>query len=90
MTYAEIYRSGREALEAAGIGEAELDARLLLETVCHTTRNDLLVHGDRKLQKSRRSSTAGGLPGAPLMSLFSISPACRSSWDWNFWSMRMC
>ena len=43
-----------------------------------------------KLQKSRRSSTAGGLPGAPLMSLFSISPACRSSWDWNFWSMRMC
>ncbi len=49
MKYADAYRFGKEALTAAGIGEAELDARLLLETVCHTTRNDLLVHGDREV-----------------------------------------
>ncbi|HIV92188.1 MAG TPA: peptide chain release factor N(5)-glutamine methyltransferase [Candidatus Eisenbergiella stercoravium] len=59
MTYAEIYRSGREALEAAGIGEAELDARLLLETVCHTTRNDLLVHGDREVTEEQEKQYRG-------------------------------
>ncbi|MGN0167674.1 MAG: peptide chain release factor N(5)-glutamine methyltransferase, partial [Acetatifactor sp.] len=32
---------------AAGIEEAELDARLLLEFVCGTNRNTLLVHDDR-------------------------------------------
>ena len=49
MKYEEIYRFGSAALEKAGIGEAQLDARLLLETVCHTSRNDLLVHGDREV-----------------------------------------
>ena len=34
-------------LEAAEIEEAGLDARLLLEFVCGTDRNTLLVHGDR-------------------------------------------
>lgn len=48
MTYGELYRRGRDALEAAGVPEAELDARLLLEWVCGTDRNDLLAHGDRK------------------------------------------
>ncbi|HJA92694.1 MAG TPA: peptide chain release factor N(5)-glutamine methyltransferase [Candidatus Eisenbergiella merdipullorum] len=59
MTYAEIYRSGREALEAAGIGEAELDARLLLEAVCHTSRNDLLVHGDREITEEQEKQYQG-------------------------------
>ena len=49
MKYAELCQFGSAALEKAGIGEAELDARLLLETVCHTSRNDLLVHGDREV-----------------------------------------
>lgn len=48
MTYGELYRRGRDALEAAGVPEAELDARLLLEWVCGTDRNDLLAHGDRE------------------------------------------
>lgn len=50
MTYRSLYERGRQELESAGIGEAALDARLLLEFVCHTGRNDLLVHGDRKVE----------------------------------------
>lgn len=46
MTYGEVYRGGREELEKAGVPEAALDARLLLEHVCGTSRNDLLAHGD--------------------------------------------
>ncbi len=44
--YEALYRLGMERLQAAKIGEAALDARLLLEEVCGTNRNDLLVHGD--------------------------------------------
>lgn len=47
MTYRECYEEGCAVLEAAGIEEAALDARLLLETVCHTDRNTLLAHGER-------------------------------------------
>lgn len=49
MKYAELYRIGKENLIKADIAEAELDARLLLEYICHTNRNDLLVHGDREV-----------------------------------------
>lgn len=49
MTYAEIYRQGVTALETAEVPEAALDARLLLEYVCNTDRNTLLVHGDREV-----------------------------------------
>lgn len=53
MTYKEIYIAGKERLEAAGIEEAALDARLLLEYACGTDRNDLLVHGDRPVTKEQ-------------------------------------
>lgn len=46
MTYRQLYEYGVEKLEEAGIEEAKLDARLLLEYICHTDRNALLVHGD--------------------------------------------
>ncbi len=49
MSYRELFIWGKEKLEEAGIGEAELDARLLLEWICHTDRNDLLVHGERQV-----------------------------------------
>ena len=45
MTYRECYEQGCRTLQAAGIEEAALDARLLLEAVCGTDRNDLLVPG---------------------------------------------
>ena len=47
MTYRECYEQGCCTLQAAGIEEAALDARLLLEAVCGTNRNDLLVHGEQ-------------------------------------------
>lgn len=50
MKYKELYETGKNRLICAGIAEAELDARLLLEYVCGTDRNALLVHGDREVQ----------------------------------------
>ena len=47
QTYTEVYEEGAARLAEAGIEEAGLDARLLLEFVCGTDRNTLLVHGDR-------------------------------------------
>ncbi len=47
MTYRECYEKGCRILNEAGIEEAALDARLLLESVCGTDRNDLLVHGEQ-------------------------------------------
>lgn len=47
MTYREVFEEGKGALAAVGIEEAELDARLLLEFVCGTDRNTLLVHDER-------------------------------------------
>jgi len=49
MTYAETYKQGVKVLEDAKVPEAALDARLLLEFVCDTNRNTLLVHGDREV-----------------------------------------
>lgn len=49
LTYGEMYREGAARLAEAGIEEAALDARLLLEFVCGTDRNTLLAHGDREV-----------------------------------------
>lgn len=46
MTYRQLYEYGVTALAQADVEEAKLDARLLLEHICHTDRNALLVHGD--------------------------------------------
>lgn len=48
MTYKELYEYGMQKLQEAEIIEAALDARLLLEYICRTDRNELLVHGDRE------------------------------------------
>lgn len=54
MNYRELYECGRERLREAGIAEAELDARLLLEEICGTDRNDLLVHAERPVTKAQQ------------------------------------
>ncbi len=54
MKYKELYDFGALALMEAGIAEVSLDARLLLELVCHTNRNDLLVHGDKEVLKEEQ------------------------------------
>lgn len=49
MEYKALYEMGVKQLKEAGIEEASLDARLLLEETCGTGRNDLLAHGDRQV-----------------------------------------
>jgi release factor glutamine methyltransferase len=47
--YQVLYNEGKSILAQHHIAEADLDARLLLEYVCKTDRNTLLVHGDREV-----------------------------------------
>lgn len=49
MNYRQWYEWGQAELAGKDVPEAALDARLLLEHVCHTKRHDLLAHGDRLL-----------------------------------------
>lgn len=50
MTYKEVYEFGVNQLKE-DCKEAMTDARLLLEFICHTNRNDLLAHGDREVSE---------------------------------------
>ncbi|MCH5256794.1 MAG: peptide chain release factor N(5)-glutamine methyltransferase [Lachnospiraceae bacterium] len=54
--YKQVYEWGADCLKKAGIREAELDARLLLEYVCKTDRNTLLAHSDREVSKEEYES----------------------------------
>lgn len=56
MTYRECYEYGRNVLRKASVPDADLDARLLLEFVCQTSYNDLLLYGDRVVEEERASS----------------------------------
>lgn len=56
MKYQELYRYGTEKLREAEIAEAELDARLLLEFICHTDRNTLLAHGDMEVSAEQEEN----------------------------------
>ncbi len=55
MKYRGCYDWGCAALKNAGVEEAALDARYLLEHVCGTNRNDLLVHGDRQVDEDHEA-----------------------------------
>lgn len=55
MNYRKLYETGKDRLEKAGIQEAALDARLLLEEICGTDRNTLLVHGDRAVTEEEET-----------------------------------
>lgn len=56
MEYKQLYDKGVVLLREAQIEEAALDARLLLEAVCGTSRNDLLVHGDNLVTENQYDS----------------------------------
>lgn len=53
MEYQEIYKWGVSQLKEAGVNEAALDARLLLEDVCGTDRNYLLSHGGEQVAEDK-------------------------------------
>lgn len=58
-TYRDVYDEGAARLGEAGIEEAELDARLLLEFVCGTDRNTLLAHGEREVSEEEYGRYSG-------------------------------
>lgn len=47
MNYKECYTLGCQTLLAAQVPDADWDARVLLEKVCQTSRNDLFAHPDK-------------------------------------------
>ena len=48
--YRQCYAWGIECLAQAGIADARIDARLLLEFVCGTSQHDMLLHGEREVE----------------------------------------
>ena len=50
MNRKEAYEFGIEKLTEAGIEEARSDTLLLLDGICHLTRNDILLHGEEVLE----------------------------------------
>ena len=56
MKYRDLYLYGVEKLNNAGIAEAKLDARLLLEEVCHTSQSDMILYPDRNVDDVQHES----------------------------------
>ena len=56
MTYGELFCLGKERLFQAGVQDAGMDAVLLLEHVCGTTRSDLRAHGDREVDPGQAAA----------------------------------
>ena len=80
MTYREHYERGVRLLTDAGVPEAKLDARLLLEHVCETDINALLLHGEEPVKEDAAarytellSARAGRIP---LQQLTGIQTFC--------------
>jgi len=51
MNRKEAYELGIKTLTEVGIGEAKSDTLLLLDAICHISRNDILVHGEVELDE---------------------------------------
>ena len=51
MNRKEAYEFGMMKLTEAGIEEAKSDTLLLLDGICHVTRNDILLHGEEVLDE---------------------------------------
>ncbi len=58
IKYRKLWEWGVKQLKEADIAEANLDARLLLEEICRTDRNYLLVHGDEQVSKEHQQRYA--------------------------------
>ena len=59
MNYKDAYLNATEELTRAGISEAKLDARLLLEYVCATDHSALLTHPERELTEAEEKTYEG-------------------------------
>lgn len=61
MQYKELYELGYEKLAKAGIEEAKLDARILLEFVCKTERTVLFAHPERIVDEIQQQAYLDGI-----------------------------
>lgn len=59
MNYRQLCNEGRRRLETAGITDAALDARILLEEVCHTNLQTLLTDPDRAVTGEEEAAYRG-------------------------------
>ena len=59
MTIQQLYEWGKKSLEEAGVPDAGVDARLLLEFTCEISRSDLFVHGDRVPETQQEEAYRG-------------------------------
>lgn len=50
MNRKEAYELGIKTLTEAGIEEAKSDTLLLMDSICHVSRNDILAHGEAELK----------------------------------------
>lgn len=76
MTYNELYRQGENSLQASGIPDAGLEARLLLEYACGISRSRLLAHGEETVgeagQEAYRELVARRATRIPLQLLTGV------------------
>ncbi len=56
MKYRQLYEEGRRRLETAGISDAALDARILLEETCHTNLQTMLTDPERAVTEDEEAS----------------------------------
>lgn len=84
MTYGQFYEYGKQKLMAAGIDEAALDARLLLEYICHTDRNELIIHADRERSSMEEQFYKIVIEKEHLICHCSILQENRSLWGFPF------
>lgn len=59
ICYKKLYENGIEILNRAGIAEAKLDARLLLEYACQTDHSVLFAHPERKILEKEYDNYIG-------------------------------
>ena len=56
MNRKEAYELGIKTLTEAGIEEAKSDTLLLLDALCHVSRNDILVHGEVEIEAEQAAA----------------------------------
>lgn len=56
MTYRDCYAHGLEILSQAGVPDARIDARILMEFVCHTTQHDMILNGNRQVSEAEQAA----------------------------------
>ena len=80
FTLRNLYQSGTEKLEKAGIREAKLDAWYLLEYKTGISRAVFLADPDREVEEEKAESYQKSAQEQEEFH-FSILPVNRNSWD---------